>query len=137
MMEDWFARIEPSVFTIFKTRMKEDFPNAKYTTSNQDVREKDFPCVYIREAEQQEWGNDLDNTSINAVRSVFRVQVYSKTAAENRAIMTKAVLQMKQLRFNVESMPVYASERDKSVFLSNARFVRIIAGGDRDIVPQD
>ena len=137
MMEDWFARIEPSVFTIFKTRMKEDFPNAKYTTSKNDVREKEFPCVYIHEAEQQEWGNDLDNTSINAVRSVFRIQVYSKTAAENRAIMTKAVLHMKQLRFNVESMPVYDSERDKSVFLSNARFVRIIAGGDRDIVPQD
>ena len=137
MMDDWFARIEPSVFTIFKTRMREDFPNVKYTTTNQDVREEKFPCVYIHEIEQQEWGQDLDNTSINAVRSVFRVQVFSKSAAENRAIMTKAVLQMKQLRFNVESMPVYASERDKSVFLSGARFVRIIGGGDADIVPQD
>lgn len=137
MSETWFMKIEPSVFTIFKTRMSGKFPDVFYTTANQDVNERKFPCVFIREVEQVETGNDLDNVTINAVRSSFRVQVFSKTAAENRSIMAEAVLQLKKMRFNVISMPVFASERDKSVFLSDARFSRIIGGGDRDIVPQE
>lgn len=137
MSEAWFSKIEPSVFTIIETRMKKLFPHAYFTSSNQDVREERFPCVYLREVEQAEIGNDLDNVTINGVRSSFRVQVYSKSAAESREITTEAVLQFKKLRFNVISMPVYVSERDKSVFLSDARFSRVIGGGDADIVPQD
>lgn len=137
MSEAWFSNIEPSVFTIVEARMKKKFPHAFYTSANQDVREEKFPCVYIREVEQTEVGNDLDNSSINAVRSSFRVQVFSKSAAENREITTEAVLQFKKLRFNVIEMPEYASERDKSVFLSDARYSRVIGGGDCDIVPQD
>lgn len=137
MSESWFMNIEPYVFTVFKKRMREKFDHVFYTTSNQDVRESKFPCVYLHLVEQTEIGNDLDNVTVNAVRASFRVQVFSKTAAENQEIMTEAVLQLKKLRFNVIQMPIFASERDKSVFLSEARFSRVIGGGDSDIVPQD
>ena len=137
MSESWFMNIEPYVFTVFDKRMKDKFDHIFCTTSNQDVRESKFPCVYLRLVEQTEVGNDLDNVTVNAVRASFRVQVYSKTAAECRAITAEAALQLKRLRFNIIEMPVYASERDKSVFLSDARFSRIIGGGDGDIVPQD
>lgn len=136
MSEIWFMNIEPYVFTVFKKRMKDKFPHAYYTTENQNVTEKKFPCVYLHLVDQAEIGNDLDNTTVNAVRANFRVQVFSKTAAENRSIMTEAVMQLKQLRFNVTMMPVFAAERDKSVFFSDARFSRVIGAGDRDIVPQ-
>ena len=137
MSESWFMNIESYVFTVFEKRMNDKFDRIFCTTSNKDIRERHFPCVYLHLVEQSEVGNDLDNITINAVRTSFRVQVYSKTAAECRAITTEAVLQLKKLRFNVIEMPVYASERDKSVFFSDARFSRIIGGGDSDIVPQD
>lgn len=137
MNEAWFMNIEPYVFTVFEKRMKDKFDHVFYTTSNQDVKESKFPCVYLHLTEQSEAGNDLDNVTVNAVRASFRVQVFSKTAAENRAITSEAVLQLKRLRFDVVQMPIFASERDKSVFLSESRFYRIIGGGDGDIVPQD
>lgn len=137
MSESWFLNIEPYVFTVFEKRMKDKFDHVFCTTSNEDIRERRFPCVYLRLVEQSETGNDLDNVTVNAVIVSFRVQVYSKTAAECREITNHAVLQLKKMRFDVTLMPTFAAERDKSVFFSDARFSRVIGGGDSDIVPQD
>lgn len=137
MNEAWFSKIESRVFTIFKKRMREEFPNVFYTTANEKVVESKFPCVYLHELEQLEQGRDLDNVTVNAVLSTIQIQVFTKTAAENKDIMTEAVLQMKKLRFNVAAMPIYTSEGDKTIFLSVARFHRMLGAGDTDLVPQN
>lgn len=136
MSEAWFANIEPYIFTVFQKRMRDKFPGLSCTTDNEEVDERQFPCVYIHELEQVETGNDLDNVTVNAVISTFQIQVFSKYAAEAKEIMTEATLQMKKLRFNITAMPIYTSENDKSVFLSVARFRRVIGNADVDIVPQ-
>lgn len=137
MDEAWFSKIESRVFTILKNRMRGKYPDVFFTTANEKVTESKFPTLYLRELEQMETGNDLHNVDVNAILSTIQIQVFSKTAAENKSIMTEAVLQMKKLSFNVTAMPIYTSENDKTVFLSVARFRRVIGGGDRDLVPQD
>lgn len=134
MKETWFSEIEPRVFTIFKKRMGESFSGVFFTTANEEVSERKFPCVYLHEMEQIEQGNDLINETVNAVLSTFQIQVFSKDAAQNKSIMTEAVRQMKRLRFEVTAMPIYTSEGDKTVFLSVARFRRVIGSGDVDLV---
>lgn len=133
----WFSKIESRIFTIVKNRMRGEFPNLKFTTSKENVEKAKFPMLYLCELEQVETGNDLHNVDVNAILSTIQIQVFSKTAVENKSIMTEAVLQMKKLAFNVVAMPIYTSENDKTIFLSVARFRRVIGGGDRDLVPQD
>jgi hypothetical protein len=137
MDELWFTQIEPRVFTVVKNRMRNGFPNVGFTTDNMKVEESKFPMVLIQELEPVEMGRDLDNVTVNAVLSSFQIQVFSKTAAENKDIMSDAVLQMKKLRFNVTMFPIYTWNADKTIRLSSARFQRVIGGGDRDIIPQD
>ena len=136
MNESWFSKIEPYVLTVFKKRMREKFPGLAITTDNMEIDERKFPMVHLHELEQVETGNDLTNVTVNAVLSTFQVQVYSKSAAENKEIMTEAALQFKKLAFNIISMPIYTSERDKTVFFSVMRCRRVIGSGDKDIVPQ-
>ena len=139
MIEAWFSKIESWLFTTIKKRMRQnvEFRDVYFTTANEKVEKAKFPVLYFHELEQLEQGRDLDNTTVNAVLSTIEIQVFSKTAAENKSIMTDAVLQMKRLRYNVTAMPIYTSAEDKTIFLSVARFQRVIGGGDADIVPQD
>ena len=136
MKDTWFADIEPRLFTIFKKRMKESFPNVFYTTANENVKESKFPCVLFHEIGQEEIGQDLDNVTVNAVRSTIQVQVYSKKAAECKEVTSAAVAQLKQLRYNIASMPIYNSERGGEIHFSAIRAHRVIGGGDIDIVPR-
>ena len=139
MNEAWFAKIESRLFTIIKKRMKNSvkFRDVFFTTENENVMPSNFPALYFHELEQFEQGRDLDNVDVNAVLSTIQIQVFSKTAAENKEIMTAAVLQMKRLRYNVIAMPIYTWTKDRTVRLSSARFQRMIGGGDLDIVLQD
>ena len=133
----WFSKIESRIFTILKNRMRSKFPSLRYTTANENVTASKFPMLYLHELEQMETGNDLTNTDINAIICTIQIQVFSKSAAECKEVMTDAVLQMKRLMFNVTAMPIYTSEQDKTLFLSVARFRRVVGGGDLDLVKQD
>ena len=137
MDEAWFSKVEPYIFTMFKKRMRNKFSHVSYTTDNSEVTEKKFPCVYFHELEQLETGRDLDNDLVNAIVETIQIQVFSNDAERNKELMTESVLQMKRMRFNVTSMPIYTSENDHTMYMSVARFRRTIGGGDLDLVPQD
>lgn len=136
MDEAWFSKIESRIYTIFKKRMRDNFPTISFTTEQEKVVESKFPMVYLHELEQLEQGNDLENITVNAVLSTIQIQVFTKTAAENKRIMTEAVLQMKRLAFNVVAMPIYDSKDDKTLHFSVARFRRMIGSGDSNITAQ-
>lgn len=128
--ELWFSELESRLFTIFKTRMKAQFNNAKFTTNDQQIIERNFPVVYFHELEQVETGNDLDNTSVNAINETIQIQVYAKNADDCRNLSAASVSQMKSLRFNVIAMPIYTHTEDGRLFLSSMRFRRVYGGGD-------
>lgn len=132
MNETWFSEIEPKLFTAFEFRMKKKFPGVYCTTAQENVTERKFPTVYFHELEQVEQGNDLVNETVNAVLSTIQVQVFSKDAQQNKAIMNEAVRLMKQFAFNITSMPIYTTNDDGTVSLSVCRCRRMIGYGDMD-----
>lgn len=139
--ELWFSEIESSVFTILQYELVEKdsapFPELNCTTSSQNETlegVKDFPALYVHMLPAQETGNTLDNTEISAIRATFELQVYSnKSESECRKILNTCILEMKKLHFNT-TIPDPQTVGGK--YFAIARFTRIIAGGDGDIVPK-
>lgn len=128
--EYWYAELESRLFTIFRTRLAAKIYNVKCTTKDQQIIERNFPMVYFHELEQMEIGNDLDNTSINAVNETIQIQVYAKNDEDCRNITTESVVQMKKLRFNINAMPIYTHSEDGRISLSVFRATRVYGGGD-------
>lgn len=128
--ENWYAELESRLFTIFKTRLTAQFNNVKCTTKDKQIIERDFPMVYFHELEQVEIGNDLDNTSVNAINETIQIQVYAKKDEDCRNITAESVSQMKKLRFNIAAMPIYTHSEDGRIALSVFRARRVYGGGD-------
>lgn len=138
--ETWFAEIESTIFTYLQHMLSEvedaPYPDINWTTSNQNISDIDvFPAVYVHLLPPLEIGNDLYNADIPALNTTFEIQVFSdKSETHCRKIMTSCVLEMKKLRFNIQMLPDPQVQNKK--YFAIARFNRIIASGDADIVPR-
>lgn len=138
--EDWFAGIESTVFTVVEHKLKykeqAPFPKLFCTTKNENWTESgtaNFPSLYLHELAPIERGQDLEGKTVNAVLCTIEIQVYSnKSEQEVRKIMTKAILAMKSLGFEVTMFPDPTT--NNKVSSAVARFRRMIGGGDTDIV---
>lgn len=137
--DTWFSEIESSIVTTLEYNLvlkdSAPFPNLNCTTSSQNESLEgvnDFPALYVHMLAAPEVGNTLDNTEISAIRATFELQVYSnKSEGECRKILNACILEMKKLHFNT-TIPDPQSAGGK--YFALARFTRIIAGGDKDIV---
>lgn len=132
MNEDWFAQIESKVFTqvsyMLTEREDAPFPNMKCTTVSQNTV-VNFPTMYLHELQPVEAGNDLDNTTVNAVLSTMEVMVWSNESEKHcKDIMAAVILEMKKLRYNVTMFPVV--QTDSKIAKGVARFRRMIGAGD-------
>lgn len=135
----WFAELESQIFTTLqyelKTKTDAPFPTLNCTTVSQLEAPSKFPTMYVHELPAAETGQDLTNETVNALYATFEVQVYSnKSENEVKKILAAVTLEMKKLRFNVQAFPD-PSTVDK-ISSGVARYGRIIASGDVDIVPQ-
>lgn len=141
--EIWFSQIESTIFTLLQYDLVEKdsapFPNLNCTTSSENESLdgiSDFPALYVHMLPPEEVGNTLYNGDIPAIRATFELQVFSnKSESECRKIMNACIMEMKKLYFNISMFPDPQTS-DKKYF-AIARFNRIIAGGDADIVPQE
>ena len=141
--DTWYSEIESTIYTIlqYKLAYKADapFPELNCTTSSQNESLEGvsgFPTLYIHMLSPVEIGNDLYNEDVTAVRATFDLQVYSDTSEEEcRKIMNACVLEMKKLRFKVTMFPDPQTTDKK--YYAVARFNRIIASGDSDLVPKE
>ena len=89
-----------------------------------------FPTIYVHELAGVEQGKDLDGQSINAVLETFQIDCITNTKQlEAKQIMRVVADVMKELRFEIVSMPEFKSQ-DK-VYRSTARFRRVIGRNDR------
>lgn len=131
----WFADLETKILTIIKARMhrKSEYANVDITTEVGAVPTK-FPTVALEELQPIEAGQDLTNTTVNAVTETIQVIVYVETTkAECKKLMSEVVMQFKRLGFNASMMPVYQTSRNGSVHQSIARFRRVIGAADADL----
>lgn len=137
----WYSEIESTIFTNLSYLLveKEDAPykDLNCTTSNQNISDIDvFPALYVHMLPPIETGNDLYNKDVPAISATFELQVFSdKSESECRKIMTSCIKLMKDMMFNVSMFPDPQAYNKK--YYAIARFSRIIASGDRDIVPQE
>ena len=139
----WFSQIESTIYTVLQYDLVEKdsapFPSLNCTTSSENESldgVSDFPALYIHMLPPQEVGNTLDNGDITAIRATFELQVFSnKSESECRMIMNACIMEMKKLRFNISMFPDPQTSNKK--YYALARFTRIIAGGDADIVPTE
>lgn len=141
--EIWYSKIESYILTILKyeltQRLDAPYPKLTCTTSNQEESLEfvgDFPTMYIHMLPPYEEGRDLTNETVNGINCTFELVVYSdKSEKECRNIITAGIQQMKKLHFNVETFPDPRTSDKK--YIAIARLNRVIASGDKELVPQD
>ena len=141
--ETWYSEIESTIFTLLQYVLVEKeaapYPTLNCTTSSQNESLEnvdDFPALYVHLLPPLEIGNDLHNEDITALRATLELQVFSdQSENECRKILNICIREMKKLHFNISMFPD-PQTADKKYF-AVARFTRIIAGGDADIVPEE
>ena len=108
---------------------KTNFSNA-VTNEESRLSGTIFPTIYVHELAGVEQGKDLDGQSINAVLETFQIDCITNTKqSDAKQIMRVVADVMKELRFEIVSMPEFKSQ-DK-VYRSTARFRRVIGRNDR------
>lgn len=138
----WYSEIESTLYTHLQYKLADmvgaPYPQLNCTTSSQSESIDNidiFPTLYIHMLSPIEIGNDLRNEQVAAVNATIELQVFSDVSeSECRKIITSAVQEMKSLHFNVAMFPD-PQTADKKYF-AIARFTRVIASGDQDIVPR-
>ena len=141
--ETWYDKIESYILTILKYELVQKllapYPKLTCTTSNQEESLDlvgNFPTMYVHMLPPYEVGRDLTNDTVNGINCTFELTVYSdKSEKECRQIITAGIQQMKKLHFNVETFPDPRTSDKK--YIAIARLNRVIASGDRELVPQD
>ena len=141
--EAWYDKIESYILTILKYELVQKllapFPKLTCTTSNQEESLDlvgDFPTMYVHMLPPYEVGRDLTNDTVNGINCTFELTVYSdKSEKECRQIITAGIQQMKKLHFNVETFPDPRTSDKK--YIAITRLNRIIASGDKELVPQN
>jgi hypothetical protein len=130
----WFSKIFNLVYTKVKNQMIANLNcNLNFTSGGVNDTPSVFPTVYIEELPGFEIGRDIDNRDINAVEENIRIYVYSnKGQTQCKKIMMEAVLQMKALRFNITSMPLFS--KNGNIVNGVATFSRVVGRGDTDMV---
>lgn len=141
--ETWYSEIESTIFTLLQYVLVEKegapYPLLNCTTSSQNESLEnvdDFPALYVHLLPPVEMGNDLCNEDITALRATVELQIFSdQSENECRKIMDACIREMKKLHFTIPMFPD-PQTADKKYF-AIARFSRVIAGGDAEIVPKE
>lgn len=133
---EWFLQIESKIVTILKTRLKKRFEE-KYpwiTFTTQDVMELPtrFPVIYVHELSGMERGNDLEGDNVGAVMETIQIDIYAPTKGECKEVMNATVLEMKNLRFDIISLPIYLSGQNVSQGITRCR--RMIGSEDEILI---
>ena len=132
--ELWFAELGGLILTHFKTRLKKLIPDGQFkklkiTNSNSDIAPTELPAICLEEVSSMETGENLDNTSINAVMETIQVTIYHNGQMKDvKQLMNASVLAMKQMRFGAVMTPIYTTNHDMKTGI--ARFRRIIGESD-------
>lgn len=134
----WYMEILDNVFSYLEYTLEEKGVDIYCTTEmgktsvDEDGKPNLFPTMYIHELQPIERGQDLTNTSVNAVLSTMEIQIYTKTKSECKTYCGLVTECMKELNFNITMMPVITYGDD--YYVGIARYRRLVGSGDTTIV---
>jgi len=132
--ELWFAELGGLILTHYKTRLKKLIPDGQFkklkiTNSDSDITPTELPAIWLEEVSPMETGENLDNTSINAVMETIQVTIYHNGQMKDvKKLMNASVLAMKQMRFGAVMTPIYTTTHEMKTGV--ARFRRLIGESD-------
>ena len=126
----WWSEIEDKVYTYVESYITEDYPTLNCTTKGDNIADLQMPTLYLHELPSVETGQDLNNTTVNAVISTIEIVVYTNTTeSECKQIVSKAISLMKGLRYNISAFPDVVTQNN--VAMAVARFRRVIGMSDK------
>lgn len=132
---EWILQIPSMVFTRIKTEFPEELKqkynikNDNFSTVNALNTTPTFPFVYVQNLPGAEQGQDLENKTINGALFTFQIDVTdNKSQTRVREVMSEVIKSMKNMRFEVNSMPSF--EKQENLYRMSARFRRLIGSGD-------
>lgn len=129
MLDMLESQVITRIKTQFSQKLKDRYPNLKFTNSDRADTVPKFPTVYIHEMSGAETGANTEGNTINAVWTSFQIEVTTNTnQLEAKEVMNEVLRIMKKMRFQVISMPEFRNTN--SVYRSVARFRRMIADKD-------
>ena len=110
-------------------KLQKKYLDFTLTTSTVSSTEPTFPTLVLQQLETPEVGQDLDNTTVNAINATFQIDVIDnqKNRTRVKEIMGHVKRIMKSMRFNLRDAPDMDTEDEKRSIL---RATRIIGSGD-------
>lgn len=129
MLDMLESQVITRIKTQFSQKLKDRYPNLKFTNSDRADTVPKFPTVYIHEMSGAETGVNTEGNTINAVWTSFQIEVTTNTKMnEAKEVMDEVVRIMKSMSFQVIATPEF--QNTNSTYRRVARFRRIIADDD-------
>lgn len=134
----WYMEIEETVFSYVTFKLKKKGINVFCTTEiaktsvDSNGNPTMFPTIYLHELQSKEVGQDLTNTSVNAVLSTIEIQVFTKSKEDNQKYCGEVAEIMKELQYNATGLPIINNMGE--YYLGASRYRRVIGSADRNIV---
>lgn len=120
-----FSRIKKE----FSDKIKKNYPNLDFTTSDTVSAKPKFPTVYIHMLPSPEIGRDLEGITLNGILATFQIKVSDNVNNKRaREIMNEIVRILKTMRFSINEMPY--SENKEGTYYSLVRARRTIGSND-------
>lgn len=132
-MGNWVVDLDNIIYTRIDSKLEKAF-RAKYPdmyVTNSDVNKgvAKFPTIYIHILPNAEVGQDLDNSTINAVMYGMQLEVSSTNQIHVKDIMSELVNIMKSMRFEITAMPEFRNQ--DTLYRQVCRVRRVIGANDK------
>lgn len=130
----WTKYIKSIVFTRLKTegtaKLKKQFPDIYFTTSEKVSTTAKFPTVYLKKLQGAEKGRTLDGTTVNGVLAGFQIDVIDNKSDNNAENVSDVIGDiMKSMGFEMVGDP-FPNSQSTDEYRCTSRWQRVIADGD-------
>lgn len=131
----WGADLLPIVFTRLKNGLSNDIKtfygitNKNISTVANSTTQTVFPFICVRSVSPRETMQTISNNEIAGITLTIQIDVITNTTQSDADNIAYELLDiMKQMKFNVSSMPSFESNIDE--YRSTARYTRLIGASE-------
>lgn len=131
----WGADLLPIVFTRLKNGLSNDtktfygITNKNFSTVANSTTQTVFPFICVRSVAPRETMQTISNNEIAGITLTIQIDVITNTTQSDADNIAYELLDiMKQMKFNVSSMPSFESNIDE--YRSTARYTRLIGASE-------
>lgn len=130
----WCFDLEPLLFTKVKAEgtklLKTKFPKIVFTNTDVNKGTPIYPCVYIHTISGFETGNDIENSTVNAVNYSMQVDVVTDSSQSDCRYISGVIgTVFRSLGFTISTFPI--SDNGSAYYRYVMRVQRVIGHGDK------